>query len=215
MGYRIRGFVAAAAVFGGFVLPAAGPAAARPADDPGPASPTSPAPPASGEAGKVAELVRNGSFESPQSPKAGLVGNFPHVPGWNETTGHGLEIQNGLAPTADGGGSQYVELDSKGPSSIYQDIATVPGRTYRLAFVYAAHPGTAAAESAFEVTFGDSTQSIAPAPQGEAAWRSAGLDIVATEPSTRLTFADGSTSDGTRVRGLGAFVDLVSVTAIG
>lgn len=156
---RVRVSVPALTAVCALAVLAAGPAAARPADDPG----------AAAEAGQ--ELIQNGSFESPQSPRAGLVGNFPTIPGWTETTGHGVEIQNGLAPTASGGGAQYVELDSRGPSSIFQDLATVPGRTYRLTFLYAAHPRTAAAESAFEVTFGDSTQAIAPAPRKAAVWR--------------------------------------------
>src|SRR5687768_577413 len=92
----------AAGVLG--LVAAAGPAAARPAEEPA-AERT-----AQDQGG---ELVENGSFEAPQSPRSGLVGNFPSIPGWKETTGHGLEIQNGLARTAAGGGAQYVELDSR------------------------------------------------------------------------------------------------------
>jgi hypothetical protein len=196
------GTAIAAAACGLTLLAAAGPAAARPADDP-----------AAPAVEPDAELVENGSFEAPRSPRPGLVGNFPTIPGWTETTGHGLEIQNGLARRARGGGEQYVELDSRGPSSIYQDVATVPGRAYRLTFVYSPHPGTAAAENAFEVTFGDTTQAVAPAMRKGAHWRAITMDVRALEDTTRLVFADASGAD--RVRGLGVYIDLVSVKQAG
>lgn len=167
--------------------------------------------PASADA--PADLVRNGSFESPASPEAGLVGNFPSIPGWTETTGRGMEVQNELYSPPDGGGAQYVELDSKGPSSFYQDIATKEGEGYRLTFRYTARPNTPAAENAFEVTFGETTQSIELAPVTAPDWQTSSIDIVATQPSTRLTFAD-STGEN-RQRGLGALLDLVSVVSLG
>lgn len=39
------------------------------------------------------------------------------------------------------------------------------------------------------------------------------MDVTATEDVTRLTFADATAPD--RIRGLGVFVDLVSVTRLG
>jgi len=158
------------------------------------------------------DLVRNGSFESPAAPESGLVGNFKEIPGWTETTGHGMEVQNELYAPAEGGGAQYVELDSGGPSSFFQDIATTVGDSYRLSFSYTARPNTLAEENVFEVTFGDTTQSIALAPVTAPTWQPATIDVVAAAPITRLTFAD-SAGPGTE-RGLGALVDLVSVVPL-
>jgi hypothetical protein len=159
------------------------------------------------------DLVRNGSFESPAAPSPGLVGNFPEIPGWVETTGRGMEVQNELYRPPDGGGAQYVELDSRGPSSFFQDVATTEGRAYRLTFRYTARPNTPAAENAFEVTFGETTQNMELAPVSTPEWQTSNIDIVATQPTTRLTFADSTGPD--QQRGLGALLDLVSVVPLG
>jgi hypothetical protein len=168
--------------------------------------------PGPASAGAPTDLVSNGSFESPAAPEAGLVGNFPQIPGWTETTGRGMEVQNELYTPPDGGGAQYVELDSKGPSSFFQDVPTVVGSPYRLTFRYSARPNTSAAENAFEVTFGETTQSLALAPVTAPAWQTSTIDIVATGPSTRLTFADST--GAAQEAGLGALLDLVSVVPL-
>jgi len=154
-------------------------------------------------------LVRNGSFEEPASPRPGLVGTFSSIPGWNESTGHGIEIQNGLYPAPAGGGFQYVELDAAAPSSIFQDVPTEPGTRYRLSFHYTAHPNTPAAVNLFDVTFGGTTMAVAPPWSAAVAWQSATLDMIATARTTQLTFTDAVTNDDHR--GTGAFIDLVEV----
>jgi hypothetical protein len=168
--------------------------------------------PGAASADVPADLVSNGSFESPAAPEAGLVGNFPQIPGWTETTGRGMEVQNELYTPPDGGGAQYVELDSRGPSSFFQDVTTTPGTPYRLTFRYSARPDTPAAENAFEVTFGETTQSIALAPATEPTWQTSTIDIVATGPTTRLTFADSTGPN--QEPGLGALLDLVWVVPV-
>lgn len=160
----------------------------------------------------TAEVVQNGSFEYPTAPTSGVVGTFPAIPGWTETTGRGMEVQNGLYDSAPGGGAQYVELNSNGPSSFYQDVPTVAGRSYRLEFRYTARPDTLPEENAFEVTFGETTQSIALAPVTEPEWQASMIDIAATQPVTRLTFSDATSPP--EQRGLGALLDLVSVVPL-
>ena len=104
-------------------------------------------------------LMVNGSFETPNIP-AGRFGIFPAIPGWSHqprpgTTSSGIEIQDHVAGApAAGAGDQFVELDSDGPSRIFQDVATSPGSTYRLTFLYSARPGTAAIENHFRVSAG-------------------------------------------------------------
>lgn len=160
----------------------------------------------------VPNLVRNGSFEDPASPQTGFVGTFDAIPGWSETTGRGMEIQNRLFAPPEGGGSQYAELASDGPSSFFQEIATEPGKTYRLSFLYSAHPNSGTGGSAFDVTFGPSTMRIDPTPTGLVHWRTTVLEMTATSAVTRLTFS-GASQPG-QDPGIGAFLDMVEVRAL-
>ena len=80
------------------------------------------------------ELITNGSFEQPAIPADDfLLSNS--VPAWTlgaGSTGTGIEIQSyGFSPPD---GTQYVEIDSNGPSILYQDIPTLSGRTYQASF---------------------------------------------------------------------------------
>ena len=156
----------------------------------------------------VPNLVRNGSFEDPGSPRSGFVGTFPSIPGWTETTGRGIEIQNRLFPPPTNGGAQYAEMASDGPSSFYQDVPTQPGVRYRLTFRYSPHPNTAADVNPFDVTFGQTTMSVAPAASSTADWKLTVLEITAEGPTTRLTFTDAA---GDTDHGLGAFIDMIEV----
>jgi hypothetical protein len=156
----------------------------------------------------VPNLVRNPSFEDPGSPSSGFVGTFPSIPGWTETTGRGIEIQNRLFPPPTNGGNQYVEMASDAPSSFYQDVPTEPGVRYRLMFRYSPHPNTAADVNPFDVTFGETTASMAPAASSEVNWKVMVLEITAQGPTTRLTFTD-SAHDADH--GLGAFLDMIEV----
>lgn len=156
----------------------------------------------------VPNLVRNPSFEDPGSPSSGFVGTFPSIPGWTETTGRGIEIQNRLFPPPSNGGAQYVEMASDGPSSFYQDVPTQPGAHYRLTFRYSPHPNTAASVNPFDVTFGQSTMSVAPAASADVDWKITVLEITAEGPTTRLTFTDSARDTN---HGLGAFLDMIEV----
>jgi hypothetical protein len=153
-------------------------------------------------------LVRNPSFEDPGSPRSGFVGTFASIPGWTETTGRGIEIQNRLFPPPTNGGNQYVEMASDAPSSFYQDVPTEPGARYRLTFRYSPHPNTAADVNPFDVTFGETTASLAPAASSTVDWKMMVLEITAQGPTTRLTFTD-SAHDADH--GLGAFLDMIEV----
>src|SRR5215217_662817 len=151
---------------------------------------------AMGTAAAAPNLIVNGSFETPDVP-AGNIGIFPSIPGWSHqaragTTSSGIEIQDHVAGApAAGAGNQFVELDSNGPSRIFQDVATSPGSTYRLSFTYSARPGTAAAENHFRVSAGPAAAEIGPLTSGaQTSWTTRTLDFVATAASSRVEFLD-------------------------
>jgi len=163
-------------------------------------------------------LIVNGSFETPNVPTGGF-GIFASIPGWSHqarpgTTSSGIEIQDHTAGApAAGAGDQFVELDSNGPSRIFQDVSTSPGSTYRLTFIYSPRPGTAAAENHFHVTAGPATADFGPLAGGaQTSWAPATLDFVATAASSRVEFLDLSPEQPSG--GVGAYVDLVAVVLI-
>ena len=140
----------------------------------------------------VPNLVRNPSFEDPGSPRSGFVGTFASIPGWTETTGRGIEIQTGCfrrRPTAATSTWRWPPMP---PSSFYQDVPTQPGTRYRLTFRYSPHPNTAADVNPFDVTFGETTASLAPAASSTVDWKMMVLEITAQGPTTRLTFTDSA-----------------------
>ena len=168
-----------------------------------------------GTAAAAPNLIVNGSFETPDAPTGGIVITTA-VPGWSHqarpgTTSSGIEIQDHTAGApAAGAGNQFAELDSDGPSRIFQDVATSPGSTYRLSFIYSARPGTAAAENHFRVSAGPATAEIGPLTSGaQTSWTTRTLDFVATAASSRIEFLDLSPEQA--FGGVGAYIDLVVV----
>jgi hypothetical protein len=163
-------------------------------------------------------LILNGSFETPNVP-TGSFGIFASISGWSHqarpgTTSSGIEIQDHVAGApAAGAGAQFVELDSDGPSRIFQDVATSPASTYRLTFLYSARPGTPAAENHFGVTAGPATAAFGPLAGGaQTSWANATLDFIASAASSRIEFLDLSPEQASG--GVGAYVDLVAVELI-
>jgi len=171
----------------------------------------------------AANLVTNGSFEQPDIP-TGTFAIFanPLVPGWTHepapqaVSSSGIEIQDHTPgggspdPTA---GDQFVELDSDGPSNVYQDVATDPGSTYRLTFLYSARRLTTAAQNHFRASAGPESAEIGPlAGASENVWVAHTLDFVATDTSSRIAFLDLGPEEASG--GLGAYVDLVSVEVV-
>jgi hypothetical protein len=168
-----------------------------------------------GTAAAAPNLIVNGSFETPNVP-AGSFGIFAAIPGWSHqaragTTSSGIEIQDHVAGApAAAAGDQFVELDSNGPSRIFQDVATSPGSTYQLTFLYSARPGTPANENHFRVSAGASSLEIGPlASAAQTSWTSAVLDFVATAATSRIEYLDLSPEQASG--GVGAYIDLVAV----
>ncbi|MDB5264794.1 MAG: hypothetical protein JWN64_365 [Parcubacteria group bacterium] len=135
-----------------------------------------------------------------------------------------VEIQkNGLvAGWLASNGNQWAEIDTdwSGPTSavsgepaainLYQDITTVPGKTYTVAFDYSARPDAAANENVIEASHGGVLGVTAGplAGTGVTNWLPQTYSFVATSSSTRIAFRDAGTPDDS----LGAFIDNVHVT---
>lgn len=163
-------------------------------------------------------LLGNGSFEDPAIAQ-GTFGIFGAIPSWSHapragTTSSGIELQHRVAgQPAAGAGNQFVELDSDGPSEIFQDVAAQPGLRHRLAFLSSPRPGTTAAQNHFSVTAGSATLEVGPLAGGAAtAWTGADLSFVASSATTRIAFLDLGPEES--AGGLGAYVDEVSVVPV-
>ena len=159
-----------------------------------------------------ANIVTNPSFELP------VISNntfqlLASIPGWNTTSGV-IEIQSG--PIGPAGaplfGNQFVELDSTGVSSrdIFQDLATISGVTYDLAFFFSPRPGQIAAENNIDVLAGGVSLLTIPPTAGTSvtAWSPFGASFIASSNTTRLSFQDLGPGNS-----LGSYIDNVSVVA--
>lgn len=169
------------------------------------------------------ELIANGSFESPvvtdhgntwqlyANATPGLVWNVGYVSGNANPL---LEIQRGYSGWTAAQGAQWAELDSNEPSMIYQDITTVPGKTYTFSFDYAARPdASSASDNMMNVMWGGtvvgatSSNLVSAGPNN--AWIHNVYTVVATSTMTRVGFSDTGTNNS-----LGNFVDNVSLMCV-
>ncbi len=97
----------------------------------------------------AAQLVNNGSFEEPvvsagKSPEevAATVA-VANVPGWKTDRRDGrIQIRRSTGEEIRAfDGAQFLEIEARPGNQVYQDIPTVPGRTYRWGFAYRARSG--------------------------------------------------------------------------
>ena len=176
--------------------------------------PLSPAAPAEAASTiSVGNIVVNGSFEAP----AIAPGTFSHlssIDGWSRSTSFLFEVQNnrpGIGPAQDG--AQLVELDSNGPSAIYQDLATTPGQVYQLSFWFSPRPGTAPGNNAVEVKWGGATvdQVTATVVGTTTTWEHHAYTVVAPGATTRLELLDRGSPVGDT---FGTLIDNVRVTPV-
>jgi uncharacterized repeat protein (TIGR01451 family) len=150
------------------------------------------------------ELVTNGSFESPQlSPGAFTI--VPSIPGWSETNGCGVEVQNQTV-TSSYDGNQLVELAGNCPGGIQQTLSTVTNIPYFITFAFRSRPGSSPFENTAKVMWaGTDVLNV----QGTQQWVVYHVPVTATSSSTVLQFIDTNTSC---CDSLGDFVDAVSVS---
>lgn len=102
-------------------------------------------------------LLINGSFED--NPVKHVWGVFQEIPGWQTSSGEGLEVQ--VVGNSAFDGRALVELDSHdfggealgSNSGMFQDVLTTEGVAYKLSVQYSARPRVAEASNGVEIYF--------------------------------------------------------------
>ena len=130
-------------------------------------------------------IVVNGDFSQPAL--SGGMDVFEQIPGWGESTGCGIEVWSaGFTNTPEG--EQAVELGSNCPSSIHQELTTVPGTVYRVSYSFAARPGTPAWDNELLVEWDDEIKDVTGTDDPAYAERS--FLVTAETTSATLRFTD-------------------------
>lgn len=157
-----------------------------------------------------ADLIVNGGFEDLQR-NPHTWGLYHQIPGWHAGEFEYIELQNRVAG-APYEGNQHVELDSTKPSSIFQNVATAAGQTYRLSFAFAGRPGTSLAdENVMRIYWNGHTVATLTAPHVTPNWTVYTYDVVASSSSTLLGFGDVSQN---LKNSYGVYLDDVRLSAV-
>lgn len=157
-------------------------------------------------ASAATELVINGSFED-KVISNGSWTTASSLTGWTGLPT--IELRNNVAGAAFAG-SNYVELDTAGNSSMFQNIATQSGARYTLSFAYSARPNTSDTND-IGVYWNDTlvTTKGGSNATGSHQWQVFNFDVVGGANATsQLKFAALGRSDS-----LGGSLDAVSVTS--
>ncbi|MBU0757277.1 MAG: DUF642 domain-containing protein [Nanoarchaeota archaeon] len=185
------------------------------------------------------ELVINGGFETPVVTATQNWNIYPSGTtnlGWNvnwysTSTSYNsytrpsianLELQRGVSGWFPAEGSQYAELDTDWnglsgslngePASVsmFQDLATIPGETYKIRFMFSPRPETSSQDNILVFSWeGAVKDTISAAGQSNTAWSTHEYEFKATSSTTRINFDDAGIPNS-----LGTFVDDVSVKCI-
>ena len=159
-----------------------------------------------------AASVANGSFENPVIGPA-YQAFFPgsDLGGWVVESGS-VEIVGPYWPAAEG--VQSLDLSGVGDwaGTIYQDISTVPGQTYKLRFAFAGNPEDQATKEA-KVFWDDAelahlTVDTAGRSLTDMGWKYYTYDVTASRTTSRLKF------QSLTLNFLGPVIDDVSVTRV-
>ncbi len=154
-------------------------------------------------------LLVNGSFESTAVANGNWV-NVATTPGWTWLAGPGtgFEIRNNVAGQAQNG-SNYLELDTNGNTTIGQTLANLTaGTQFELSFWYSPREFQAASTNGIQA-YWNGVQ-LGPVLSGLGAsgnqWTEVKFSLTAQAGNNLLSFAAVGTSDG-----LGGSLDNVSV----
>lgn len=154
-------------------------------------------------------LLSNGSFEADHQA-SGTWSTYSSLTGW--TAGNkGVELRDNVAGTAEDG-SNYIELDTTGNSSISQTISTIIGQWYELSFWYSNRTGTTVNTNGLTWSLGSSSGTVdklAANNSGDNEWTLFTTLVQATGTSMTLTLRATGASDS-----VGTSVDNVSITAV-
>jgi hypothetical protein len=156
-------------------------------------------------------LVVNGSFESTHVNSGSYV-YAPAIEGWSQLAASGdrFELRNHKVGDAQDG-SNFIELDSTGNTTIGQSFATLAaGASYALSFWYAPRAGVAASSNGIEVLWnGQQLGSTITADGGSASgWTQYSFNVTALTGANTLSFRSVGANDS-----LGGALDNVSLTA--
>lgn len=156
-------------------------------------------------------LIENGGFELPTVSSWKVF--YTGAPGLAWLTGErGIEIQRGVAGSPYSG-RQHAELDPHHPTMIWQEIATIPGETYKFSTYYSPRPGRDAEDNRFEFLLNGAAlgSSIARSGVGNpnTVWTLEEREFVATGTTTSVGFREIGTDTS-----YGAYIDDVSLSCI-
>lgn len=141
-------------------------------------------------------------------------GGFNGVTGWTFTFGSEPWSNGALGspPTLDG--TNLIELDFQGTGgqidAVYQDVATVIGQSYTLAYSYVGRVGGTDTSNTFEVYAGGTLRSTVVA-SNQTAWTTAFVTFTATSTTTRVEFRETAAGND----GSGPLLDNVQLTLAG
>ena len=125
----------------------------------------------------------------------------------------GLEIQDNVAG-APFGGSQHAELDGDHPTTIWQNIDTIPGKEYSFSFKYSPRPGRNLADDSLQVKIDGSVLGSNIATDGTAngntVWESITRTFVAIGATTKVEIYDNGTDTS-----FGGYVDNADLRCVG
>ena len=161
-----------------------------------------------------ANLLVNGDFDA----NVGLSGSqwsvYGSIAGWTALSGAGIEVERNTVVSAHSG-NQYIELDSRNNSSMYQLITGLTaGASYELSFWYQARTNNGGNDNGINVAWGEylpatevlSIDDLTHADTPD--WVEQTTTLVASASSMYLVFAADGISNS-----LGGFIDTVSLTA--
>jgi hypothetical protein len=158
-------------------------------------------------------LVTNGSFEADVLANWEWV-QLPSLTGWIGGA-NGIELRNSvIGPAQDG--LQFVELDVKQNSTMYQMINTVAGQTYNLSFWYAPRTLVTSDSNIIDVSWGGNQLNLNPitgnggtSKDDPLVWSLYSFSVMGTGSAVELRFSAGGASDS-----VGGSLDNISVTAV-
>ena len=151
--------------------------------------------------------IINGSFEA-NAQATGSWNIYSSLTGWQGDK-PGIELRNAIAGTAQDG-LNYVELDSRSNSAMWQTVLTDAGQSYDLALWYSPRAGINSHSNAIEVWWDDAMLGTLNGSGLGAAgnvWQEYSFSVVGSGNNT-LRFAAAGKSDS-----LGGSLDNVSLSA--
>tara|TARA_B100000508_G_scaffold91716_1_gene71542 strand:+ start:5903 stop:10669 length:4767 start_codon:yes stop_codon:yes gene_type:complete len=156
-------------------------------------------------------LIENGGFEMPAISGWSVFYTGEAMLAWI-TGDEGIEIQNNVAGSPHSG-SQHAELDPHNPTMIWQEIATVPGETYKFSTYYSPRPGRDLEDNRFEFMLDGSPLGASIARSGvgnsDTVWTLEEREFVATDHMTTVGFREIGTDTS-----YGAYIDDVSLVCV-